>query len=138
MKKILLIALAAVCILTLAACSSTQQSAAGSAGGSIASMINVDDLNKSLANDPDLASSGTKMSVSASGNTLTYTVTLNQDIDPANVPSNLQDAYKTSMETQADALQKAYPDLPGWTMTFVVQNKAGQQLFTVSQDVKGK
>jgi hypothetical protein len=141
MKKIVLIALTVFCIVALAACSSTPSSPAASqaaAGKSIASMINVDDLNKSLASDADLQASGTKMVVSVNGNTLTYTVTLNQDIDPSNVPANIQDAYKTSMQSQADALQKAYSGMPDWTMAFVVQNKSGQQLFKLSQDVKGQ
>jgi hypothetical protein len=129
MKKIVLIALTVFCIIALVACSTPQ---------TIAQMVNIDDLNKSFASDASLASSGAKMVASVSGNTLTFTLTLNQDIDPANVPANLQDSTKTSMQTQVEAIQKAYPDIPSWTMAFVVQNKAGQQLFTVSQDVKGK
>ena len=129
MKKIVLIAFTVFCIIALAACSTPQ---------TIADMVNVDDLNNSFASDPDLASSGTKMVASADGNTLTYTVTLNQEIDPANVPAELQDSFAASMETQASAIATAYPDMPGWTMVFVVQNSSGQELFTLSQDVAGK
>ncbi|MEI6101673.1 MAG: hypothetical protein WCP73_07520, partial [Eubacteriales bacterium] len=73
-----------------------------------------------------------------SGNTLTLTETLNQDIDAASFPASMQSQYNQMLQQEMDSISGQNPGMPSCTYVFLILNKSGQQLLKLTANYTAK
>jgi hypothetical protein len=82
--------------------------------------------------------SGNKITAAVSGNTLTMTETLNQDMSPSSFPSSMQTTYNAVLQSTIDQMAIQDPAMPSCTWVMIIQNKSGEQLVKVTADYTAK
>lgn len=117
------------------AAASASKSLVGASGSALTPAY-VDAFNKEMATK--MASTGQTIVMSVSGNTVTLTVTMGQDIDASTFPSSMQAQYNKVLQEQIDAVSTKNPDMPSCTWVYILQNKSGQQLMKLTANYTAK
>lgn len=108
------------------------------AGITLEDIIKEGSLNKNLANDDSMKFPGENIEAAIEGNTLTFYVTLDQDIKEPDLTPELKKKYTAEMKSLIDTLDEQYEGFPDCTFVYILRNNSGDILMKLTQDYKEK
>jgi hypothetical protein len=104
------------------------------AGITLEDIIKEDSLNKNLANFDSLKFPGESIEAAIQGNTLTFFVTLDQDMEETDLTQDMKDQYTSELISLINTLDEEYEGFPDCTFVYNLMSQSGDTLLTLTQD----